>query len=82
MSIVCAYCAKSLNEGAIEVQVSCSGDLEVGSHYEWYTVGNNGQLLRLVVHTVPLRIFIWISGIFGICITSVKSVCSAGHLFF
>lgn len=25
---------KSLNEGGIEVQVACNGDLEVGSHYE------------------------------------------------
>lgn len=46
------------------------------------TVGNNGQLLRFEVHTVPLRILSWISGIFEICTTSVKSVCSAGHLFF
>lgn len=32
LSIACACCAKSLNEGGTEGKVSCNGDLEAESH--------------------------------------------------
>lgn len=54
LSVACACCAKNLNEDGTEEKVSCNGDLEVESCYEWYAIDNNGQL-RFEVHIVPLK---------------------------